>query len=162
MTSMLQARIQRAAHFLARPLRFGAVGLTCSGAQLGMLAAFIQLGMRHDLANMLALALSTQLNFLLSSLVIWPDRPVTTDRARTILQRLVAFNAISFTTLLINEGVFAVSDRFLPYLIAGICGIAVAAPINYLIEHFFIFRSHEGNTEHDAPAQRLHRLPGLQ
>lgn len=153
---------ERMAHLLARPMRFGAVGLACSGAQLGMLAAFVQLGMRHDLANMLALAFSTQLNFLLSSLIIWPDRPVTRDRTRAILQRLVAFNAISFTTLLINEGVFAVSDRFLPYLIAGICGIAVAAPINYLIEHFFIFRTREGNTEHEAPTQRLRRLPSLQ
>ncbi len=118
--------------------------------------------MRHDPANLLALTLSTQLNFLLSTLIIWPDRPVTSHRILTTLQRLIAFNGISLTTLLVNEGVFAVADRFLPYLVAGVCGIAIAAPINYLVEHFLIFRSPEGTSNHDAPTQRLRRLPGLQ
>jgi putative flippase GtrA len=147
---------------LARPLRFGAVGLTCSAVQLGLLAAFIRLGARHDPANLFALGLSTQLNFLLSALVIWPDRPVTSNRVRTILRRLIAFNAGSITTLLLNEGVFATADQFMPYLLAGVCGIAVAAPINYVIEHVFIFRAHEGTSSHEAPAQPLRRLPGLQ
>ncbi|MGA7672005.1 MAG: GtrA family protein [Nitrolancea sp.] len=147
---------------LARPLRFGAVGLTCSAVQLGLLAVFVHLGVRHDPANLIALALSTQFNFLLSSLIIWPDRPVTRDRVRTITHRLIAFNGISLTTLLINEGVFAVADRFMPYLLAGVCGIAIAAPINYLVEHFLIFRTFEGTTQNETPGQRLRRLPGLQ
>ena len=162
MTCTIRASTQRARQMLRRPFRFGAVGVTCSGAQLGLLAAFIHLGMPHDPANLVALAVSTQLNFLLSSLVIWPDRPVTVDRARTILQRIIVFNAISLTTLVINESVFALADRFLPYLLAGVCGIAVAAPINYLVEHFLIYRSHEGTTHDETPSQRLRRLPGLQ
>jgi len=153
--------IRGALQHLARPLRFGAVGLTCSAIQLGLLAAFVHLGVRHDPANFIALALSTQFNFLLSSLIIWPDRPVSSERVKTIAQRLIAFNAISITTLLINEGVFAVADRFMPYLLAGVLGIAVAAPINYFIEHFLIFRTPEGTPTHEAPRQRLRRLPGL-
>ncbi len=146
----------------ARPLRFGAVGLTCGAIQLGLLATFVHLGASHDPANLIALALSTQFNFLLSSLIIWPDRSVTSDRARTIAQRLIAFNGIAITTLMINEGVFAVADQFLPYLLAGVCGIAVAAPINYLVEHFLIFRTHERTPTRETPSQRLRRLPGLQ
>ena len=154
--------LRRAPRLLARPMRFGAVGLACSGVQLGLLAGFVQLGVSHNPANLIALGLSTQINFLLSSLIIWPDRPVRAYRVRTILQRLIAFNGISITTLLINESVFALADQFMPYLLAGVCGIAVAAPINYLVEHFLIFRTHEGRSKNDAPAQRLRRLPGLQ
>ena len=163
MTRTTRARpVRLILEILARPLRFGLVGLTCSAVQLGLLAAFVHLGMRHDPANLIAFAFSTQFNFLLSSLIIWPDRRVTSDRAKITVQRLIAFNGISITTLLINEGVFAVADQFMPYLLAGVCGIAVAAPINYLIEHFLIFRTHEGTPEHETPRQRLHRLPGLQ
>ncbi len=162
MTRMIWARpYRRVLQLLARPLRFGAVGLTCSAVQLGLLAVFVQLGVRHDSANLIALALSTQFNFLLSSLIIWPDRPVTSDRVRTITQRLIAFNGISITTLLINEGVFAIADEFMPYLLAGVLGIAIAAPINYLVEHFLIFRAHEGTPTYETPNQRLRRLPGL-
>ena len=151
----------RTARLLARPARFGAVGLTCSALQLGLLAAIIQLGISHDPANLLALGISTQCNFLLSSLIIWPDRPVTSDRIRTNLRRLIAFNGISVTTLLINEAVFAIADHSMPYILAGVLGIAVAAPVNYLVEHFLIFRKNEGTPRHESPAQRLRRLPGL-
>lgn len=162
MTGTFPARFRGPLRLLSRPLRFGAVGLTCSGLQLALLAGFIQLGMSHDPANLLALGISTQVNFLLSSLIIWPDRPVTTRHVRTISRRLIAFNGISITTLLINQGVFAVADRFMPYLLAGICGIAVAAPINYLVEHVLIFRSHEGTPTNEAPSQPLRRLPSVQ
>ncbi len=155
-------RVKPALRLLARPARFGVVGLTCSALQLGLLAGFIQVGLRHDPANLLALGISTQGNFLLSSLIIWPDRHVTSQRMRTTVRRLLGFNGISITTLLINEAVFAVSDHFVPYLLAGMLGIAVAAPINYLVEHFLIFRTHEGTPHHETPAQRLRRLPGLQ
>jgi putative flippase GtrA len=108
MTRSTWARqLARAHQLLDRPSRFVLVGLTCSAVQLGSLAALIHFGFGHNPANIVALTFSTQVNFLLSSLIIWPDRPVTGQRLRTIAQRLVAFNAMSLATMLINEGVFA-------------------------------------------------------
>jgi putative flippase GtrA len=154
--------LARAHQFLARPARFVLVGATCSAVQLGCLAALIHLGLSHNPANIGALIFSTQVNFVLSSLIIWPDRPVSAHRIRTIAQRLVAFNGMSLATVLINEGVFAVADHFVPYLIAGGCGIAVAAPINFLVGHYLIFRTHGGDHSDGQHSLRLRRLPGIQ
>ncbi|HEX3722804.1 MAG TPA: GtrA family protein [Nitrolancea sp.] len=163
MIRTIRARhFERAHRLLDRPARFVLVGLTCSAVQLGSLAALIHLGLRHDPANIVALVFSTQVNFLLSSLIIWPDRPVTGRRLRTYTQRIIAFNGMSLATMLINEGVFAVADHFVPYLIAGVCGIAVAAPINFLVGHYLIFRTHKGDHTDGQRPLRLHRLPGVQ
>jgi len=163
MTRTIRARhFERAHQFLDRSMRFVLVGLTCSGVQLGSLAALIHLGLSHDPANIVALIFSTQVNFLLSSLIIWPDRPVTAHRLQTITQRIIAFNGMSLATMLINEGVFAVVDHFVPYLIAGVCGIAIAAPINFIVGHYLIFRTHQGDRSDGQHPLRLHRLSGLQ
>jgi len=147
---------------MARPARFGLVGVSCSGAQLGCLALLIRLGIGHNPANMTALIGSMQLNFALSARFIWPDRSVTIRNARSLTQRLLVFNVASLATLLLNEGVFALVDRFVPYLIAALCGIAVAAPLNYLIGHYLIFRSNEGDPPDGRHALRLRRLSGIQ
>ena len=66
---------------VARPYAEAAFKLPDEKGELarwsGMLAALVQLGVRHELANILALATSTQVNFLLSAIVIWPDRPTS-------------------------------------------------------------------------------------
>ena len=80
---------------LARPIRFAAVGLVSSAVQLGCLAALVQFGVSHDPANFAALLTSAQVNFLLSAAVIWPDRPTSIREPGRLLQRLVAFNAMS-------------------------------------------------------------------
>jgi putative flippase GtrA len=147
---------------LARPARFGLVGVTCAIAQLSCLTLLIHLGIGHSPANLVALIGSVQLNFALSTRVIWSDRPVTTRKARRLAQRFVGFNAASLATLLINEGVFILTDRFTHYLLAAICGIAVAAPLNYLLGHYLIFRSHGSDPPDDCHPLHLRRLSGIQ
>lgn len=127
-------------HPLLRPVRFGAVGAACSGVQLAVLLALVELGLRHDLANFIALLVSTQASFLLSAAFIWPDRPLAGRAPGSWLQRLLAFNLTSFATLLLNEGVYLLALQRVHYLVAALCGIAVAAPVNYLIEHYLVFR----------------------
>lgn len=152
---------------LLRPLRFGAVGLSCSGVQFAVLVALVQFGLSHYLANVAAIVVATQANFLLSSAVIWPDRSLAgrSAGARPYLRRLAAFNLTSGGTLLLNEAVFVLALHLAPYVIAAVCGIAVAAPVNYLIEHYLIFRGpkpDEGTSQHAPARLRLRRLPGLQ
>jgi putative flippase GtrA len=169
LASSARQRVERVRVLLARPIRFGVVGAGSAAVQLGMLAALVQLGVRHELANILALATSTQVNFLLSAIVIWPDRPTSPRAMRTLLRRLASFNGMSITTILINEGVFALAIHAVPYLAAGLCGIAVAAPVNYLAGHYLIFRprvtddqdDHERKQADDPGHVRLRRLPGL-
>ncbi|HET7035135.1 MAG TPA: GtrA family protein [Thermomicrobiaceae bacterium] len=129
-------------HPLLRPLRFGAVGLACSGVQLAVLVTLVELGLRHDVANLAALLVSTQASFLLSAAFIWPDRPLAARAAGRWLRRLLAFNLTSFATLLLNEVVYLLALPHAHYVVAAICGIAVAAPANYLIEHYLVFRPH--------------------
>lgn len=121
---------------IRRPLRFALVGVTCSGVQLGCLALGVWLGVAQVAANLLALLCATEVSFALSSAFIWPDR-----RGQRGWQRqLVTFNLTSVGTNLINESVFAFAAGHLPYLLAGAGGIAVAAPANYLISHYLVFR----------------------
>ena len=147
---------------LARPARFVAVGLVSSAVQLGCLATLVQLGAGHDPANVVALLTAAQVNFLLSAAVIWPDRPTSIREPDRLPQRLVAFNAMSATTMLINEGVFAASVHVVPYLLAGVAGIGVAAPINYVVGHYLIFHRREGDDEDGAQPVGGRRLAGLQ
>jgi putative flippase GtrA len=136
---------------LARPARFGLVGVTCGIAQLTCLTLLIHVGLGHGPANFAALLGSVQLNFALSTRIIWPDRPITTRKTRRLTQRFLGFNVASLGTLLINEGVFILADRFMLYLLAALCGIAVAAPLNYLIGHYLIFRPPEGDRSAATP-----------
>lgn len=124
-----------------RPLRFAVVGGTCAGLQIGSLAGLVAVGLPHLLANLLALMLATQVNFVLSATVTWADRPTNWRATGDFARRVAAFNAMCAGTLLLNEGVFAAGERALPYLLAGLLGVAVAAPANYAISHFGIFRT---------------------
>ncbi|MBX6342936.1 MAG: GtrA family protein [Thermomicrobiaceae bacterium] len=141
--------------------RFAAVGLACGALQLGLLAGLVRLGAPHVLANLAALVLSTQVNFLLSAALIWPERSTLSQPPSVVLARLVGFNATAAATTLLNEAVFAAAFRVVPYLVAGAAGIAVAAPINYLVQHGLIFQRHEGKPAHEPRRLDLRRPAGL-
>jgi putative flippase GtrA len=145
------AWLERGRVALRRPSRFALVGGVCAALQLIGLTALVRLGLPHVLANFVALALATQVNFLLSARVIWPDRPTSLRQPREFLRRLLAFNVMCAGTLAINEGVFAASDRVAPYLLAAALGAGVAAPLNYLCSNYGVFRARRPAA---APAAR--------
>ncbi len=157
----LAARCGRQARWPQRLARFCGVGLACGALQLALLAGFVRLGAPHVLANLAALVLSTQVNFLLSAALIWPERSTLSQPPGVVFARLLGFNATAVATTLLNEAVFAAALRVVPYLVAGAAGIAVAAPINYLVQHGLIFQRHERKSAHEPRRLDLHRHAGL-
>ncbi len=133
-----QAVRTRGAH-IPRPIRFAAVGGASSFLQLVFLVALVTIGFPKDPANAVAFLLSTQVNFALSSAITWRDRSAPGLPSRTVIRRLLSFNGMAVSTLVINETIFALALLRLPYLAAGALGILVAAPISYLVSHRLIF-----------------------
>src|SRR4051812_20372824 len=87
---------------LPRLIRFGAVGGSCAVFQLAALAALVRLGVSKHLGNSLAFFGSTQVNYILSSLITWRER-----RGREVmnsgLARLASFNAMALGVFAVNQ-----------------------------------------------------------
>lgn len=133
-------RLMRQVERVPQVVRFVATGGFCSLLQIALLYLLVEHGLlQRQVANALAFALSTQVNFALSSWITWRDRLPDRVTASTILPRLAAYNAMSVAALLINEGVFIAADRFTNYLAAAALGILVAAVLNYTISRRVIF-----------------------
>ncbi len=133
----------RAAQHLSRVprlIRFGVVGGTCAILQLGSLFALVHLGMAHYAANIVAFLVVTQVNVILSHYITWHDRRHTHAVARVMVRRIVSFNLMALTTLVINEAVFVTILPYVNYLIAGAVGILAGAGMNYMISSVIIFR----------------------
>jgi putative flippase GtrA len=133
---------------IPRPVRFVAVGGASSLLQFVFLVALVTVGFPQDPANAVAFLISTQVNFMLSSAITWRDRSAHGLPSRTVARRLLSFNGMAVTTLVINETIFALALLRLPYLAAGALGILVAAPISYLVSHRLIFVVPSGRRSH--------------
>ena len=120
--------------------RFALVGGACGLAQLALLHGFVTLGGEEHLSNLVAFALSVQLNFFLSQFFTWRDRWTPSLGPATLLRRLALFNGSATSTGLLNLGVFALTNVFLPYLPAAAIGIAVAAVANFTLNDRLVFR----------------------
>ncbi len=125
----------------ARPLRF---------ALTGGLAALVQLGILHILtarrwppvqADVVALLLSTQVNFVLSYLYTWRDRRPRVRTPRMALTRWATYQGSVAGTALLNMGVFIVARADLHTLAASALGTAVAAAVNFIAGDRLVFRA---------------------
>ena len=125
---------------LPRLVRFAAVGGTCALLQLLGLHLLVQARIEPHLANALAFLLSTQANFLLSSLITWRDRRTTAGQAPPIARRLAAYNALALGSLAINQAAFAVAIARVHYLAAATLGILAGMLLTYTISGHLIFR----------------------
>jgi len=125
---------------IPRLIRFGFVGATCAVVQLACLSGLVTLGIEKQVANIVAIVFSTEINIFLSRQVTWRDRRVPGAPVHTLWRALVVHHALLASTLVINEAVFALVSHHLPYLIAGMCGIAAAAITNYVGSNRIIFR----------------------
>ena len=125
-------------------IRFLAVGGVASLLQL-LLLYLIQLsGISKIVANFFAFEISTQVNFSLSYLITWYERTPERPTVRYILERLMAFNGMAITTLIINMSVFAVMLLYVHFLMAGALGIIAATTTNFIVSSWIIFRRRKG------------------
>jgi len=137
-----------------RLIRFAFVGATCAVVQLACLSGLVTLGVEKQVANIIAIVLSTEINVFLSRQITWRDRHVAGLPAHTVWRALVTHHALLASTLVINEAVFALVSHRLPYLMAGVCGITAAAITNYVGSNRMIFRLAPAPPHHATPNAR--------
>ncbi len=127
-----------------RIVRFLSVGVVASLLQLFLLYLIQLTGISKLLANFFAFEISAQVNFTLSYFITWYDRTPKKPTVRYVIERLLAFNGMAATTLVINMSVFALMLFFVHYLVAAALGIIAATTTNFIISSRLIFRLREG------------------
>jgi cellulose synthase/poly-beta-1,6-N-acetylglucosamine synthase-like glycosyltransferase/putative flippase GtrA len=132
----------------SRQLRFIAVGGTCFVFQLTVLFGLIHLGLAQTFSDAIAFFLSAQLNFTLSSLVTWRDRPAA--NAKSISARWLAYNGTALLSLGINTAIFVGAHHVVGVLPAAAAGVAGAMTFTYLICNRLVFRSRVAAGEPDV------------
>jgi putative flippase GtrA len=125
----------------ARPVRFALTGLAAGLTQLGLLAVFSAEGVASLPGNTMAFMLAAQVNFALSQLFTWRDRPPTAHIAPVLAQRWLVFHGSIAGTAVLNMAVFAVTRPFVPDLIAAALGIVAASAVNYIVHDRVTFRA---------------------
>ncbi len=136
--------IPRSVYRVPTVIRFLAVGGVASLLQLSLLYVIQLSGISKLLANFFAFEISSQVNFALSYLITWHERTPERPTVRYVLQRLLAFNGMAITTLIINMSVFALMLLYVHFLIAGAVGIIAATATNFIVSSWLIFRRRKG------------------
>ncbi|GAA0425081.1 hypothetical protein Acor_36620 [Acrocarpospora corrugata] len=121
-----------------RKATFAGVGSTCFAVQYLLLTSLMVLGVRAPIANAVGIAISAQLNFTLSSLLTWKDRP--SGSPRRILTRLLAYNATALTALCANTAIFTLTYRTTGISTAAAAGVAAGMLFNYAGSNHLVFR----------------------
>jgi putative flippase GtrA len=121
-----------------RLLRVCGTGVVSGPAHLGVYVGLTHAAWSPPVANALALLVTTQLSFVLSCMMIWPDRGGA--RAR-LLQRWAAFQGSAIGTSVLNMLLFVVLLRALPDLVAVCMANVVGAIICYILNDRLVFRA---------------------
>ena len=143
---------------IPRVFRFLCVGAVASLLQLTLLYVIHLSGIPKLLANFFAFEISTQVNFGLSYLITWYDRTPERPTLRYLIGRLLGFNGMAITTLIINMSVFALMLMYVHFMIAGALAILAAATTNFIVSSRIIFRRRKGFSR-DATGGSLSRWP---
>lgn len=148
-----------------RPLYFLAVGGVCAVVQGGLLVLLTEVGAVGSIGNLVAFAVSGQLNFLLSTVLTWRDSVVSARRAR--LSRVLRFNAVLAAAALANQLLYLGARSLLPYLLAAAFALGVTTLAKYHLSNRWVFRrrpaaplaslSHEARSA--EPAARRYSSP---
>jgi cellulose synthase/poly-beta-1,6-N-acetylglucosamine synthase-like glycosyltransferase/putative flippase GtrA len=105
---------------------------------VAVLFALIHLGLAAPIADAVGFFLAAQLNFVLSSLVTWRDRPAL--RAQSVAARWLAYNATALVSLGINTLIFAGVHEAVGILPAAILGVAGGMVFTFLVCNTLVFR----------------------
>ena len=121
-----------------RLLRACGTSAVSGPVQLGVYLALTHRAWSPAAANALALFLATQVGFVLSCAVIWPDRGGI--RAR-IVRRWAAFHGSALATSVLNLLLFAALLRAVPGLVAVCTASGVGAMACYILNDRLVFRA---------------------
>ena len=135
-----------------RPLRFAAFGVLCAALQLGLLALSTETTALGAASNALAFLISAEVNFCLNFSLTWGgDGRVA---SRPLWLQFLSFNALIAVAATVNQSIFVVVERFVPYLIAGAAGIGAITAVKYVVADKWIFARAE---RRGTPREELHR-----
>ena len=98
--------------------------------QFGLLKLFEAPGLSPVAAYALALFFAVQFNFVVSQLLVWPDRPLHLT-ARAVFRRWLSFIAMIALSLVINFVGFAVAQPFIGDLPATVLAVAASTVVEY-------------------------------
>ncbi len=124
----------------ARPLRFACTGGVAAAAQLALLHALLGRGWVAMAAEVVALLVSTQVNFALSSLFTWRDRRLASPFGLALLTRWVTYQWSGAGAAALNMVVFALARLDLSVLAAAALGTLVAGAANFVAGDRLVFR----------------------
>jgi putative flippase GtrA len=101
-----------------------------------LLLLFEAPGLSPQVAYALALAVAVQFNFVVSQLLVWPDRPVRITFS-DVFRRWLSFHAMIALSLVLNLLAFVVARAFVPDLLAAVAGVAASTVVKYLsLDHY--------------------------
>jgi putative flippase GtrA len=123
----------------ARPLRFLVVGAVTFALNIGLLLVLTSAGLDSVVAYALALAVSVQFNFVVNQLLVWHDRPLAMTPHR-VAARWVTFHACIAVSLAINMVAFAITQLFLPDILAALVAVGASTAIKFVSLDRFAFR----------------------
>ena len=123
-------------------LRFAAVGASGTLVNLGGFALALHAGLNKFVASPLAIELSIIWNFVLNNYWTFKDRK-TRDRTRV---KGLKYNLVSIVSLGVSFATFIAMSMLVPRAspeIDQLAGIVPAVLVNYFLNSYWTFRSHE-------------------
>jgi dolichol-phosphate mannosyltransferase len=127
-----------------RIMKFPIVGCSAGVVNFLLIAIFIELfGFKgyflKNLANILAIEISTLYNFLISRLWTWKDAP--RKQGRSLFGQFISFNLAALTGIGLRAILFPILENCgVFYLVNVAIGIGIAAFINFILYDKFVFR----------------------
>ncbi len=121
-----------------RLAKFAVVGGTCFLVQFLLLTGLVRAGLYRPVANGLAFAVSAQLNFLLSSMLTWADRPAG-SRGR-LGARWLAYNATALLALACDSAIFIGTYPILGTTLGAATAVLASTCVVFVICNFVVFR----------------------
>lgn len=139
---------------LTKISRFALVGVVCALLQLAVMHLLTTFGCQEVAANSAGFVVSTQCNFVLSSLLTWRAQYVGWSW-RSTPRRWVTFNSAALIALALNTLVFFLlwSELALSATIASLGGIVLGSICAYVMNNYMTFRQSgdNGDTVEDRP-----------
>jgi putative flippase GtrA len=120
-----------------RVLQFMGTGALAGLVQMCLLSFFLDAKWEALPAGFLAAFLGAQLNFVLSTLITWHDRP-----AEVLWRRWLLYLGSVSGTMVLNVLVFSMLHLISPVIVASASAIALTGIANFMLGDNLIFRQH--------------------
>ncbi|UCF65392.1 MAG: GtrA family protein [bacterium] len=122
-----------------RILKFGLVGMTGVGVNMGMLYILTEyLHIIYIISSLIAIEISILSNFFLNDLWTWGDRV-----KKSFWERFIQYHiSVGLTAILANWLILLLLTEFfgIYYLISNLIGIAVGTLSNYILNDLWTFK----------------------